>query len=109
MTKVSASCRSTRWLSQILSNSVRGLVISTIPSPISLRRGAGVGRAGFRLAAGALAAALDDARRLAGAAAQVVELGAPDLATAHHLDRGDTWRVEREDALDAFAVGDLAQ
>src|SRR6185437_4838911 len=56
-----------------------------------------------------VARALGDARRLAGQAAQVIELGAPHLAAAHHLDRRDARRVEREDALDALAVRDLAQ
>ena len=61
------------------------------------------------LAAVVVAAALGDARRLAAAAAQVIELGAPHGAAAHHLDRGDARRMQREDALDPFAVGDLAQ
>src|SRR4051812_25498636 len=49
-----------------------------------------------------------DARRLAGEMAQVIELGAPDAATPHDLNVGEHWAVEREDALDADAVGDLA-
>ena len=52
--------------------------------------------------------ALRDARRLAGPAAQVVQLRAPHAAAAHHLDLGDLRAVEREDALDALAVADLA-
>ena len=52
--------------------------------------------------------ALDDARRLAAAAAQIIELGAAYLAAAHDLDRVDHRRIKREDALDAFAVGNLA-
>src|SRR5215470_6383254 len=52
--------------------------------------------------------ALDDARRLAAAAAQIIELGAADLAAAHDLDRVDHRRIEREHALDALAIGDLA-
>ena len=56
-----------------------------------------------------LAAALGDAGRLAAAAAQVIELGAPHVAAAHDLDRGDARRMQREDALHALAVGDLAQ
>ena len=55
----------------------------------------------------ALASRLD-ARLLAAQAAQVIELGAAHLAAAHHLDRVDHRRIEREHALDAFAVGDLA-
>src|SRR5215467_12101034 len=52
--------------------------------------------------------ALDDARRLAAASAQVIELGAAHLAAAHHLDRVDHRRIEREHALDALAIRDLA-
>src|SRR6185436_8197127 len=58
----------------------------------------------FALAAGAFA----DAGRLAGALAQVVELGAAHFALALHLDRGDQRRVGLEGALDALARGDLA-
>ena len=59
------------------------------------RRGAGV-------------RALEDAGRLAATAAEIVELGATDLAAADDLDLGDVGRVDRENALDALAVGDLA-
>src|SRR2546421_3857134 len=52
--------------------------------------------------------ALADARRLARACAQVVELRAAHIALALHLDRGDERRVGLESALDAFARGDLA-
>ena len=51
---------------------------------------------------------LGDAGRLAAAAAQIIELGAAHLAAAHDLDRVDHRRIEREHALDAFAVGNLA-
>src|SRR5262249_38307883 len=51
---------------------------------------------------------LGDARRLAAATAQVIELRAAHLAAAYDLDRVDERRVEREHALDAFAVGNLA-
>src|SRR4051812_7270032 len=156
MRQVPSSCRSTTWLPQILSKSVRGFAM--VQCPISVRGVAGLGhyrRGGAcparlshrrdagraspaptntlrearpggeasaflrrllrgggrgRLAGGAvLAAALLDARRLAGAAAQVIELGAAHLAAAHDLDRGEAGRVEREDALDPLAVRDLAQ
>src|SRR5690606_14481601 len=53
-------------------------------------------------------AALGDAGALAGAAAQVIELGAADDAAADHLDAFDVRRVEREDALDALAEAHLA-
>ena len=56
----------------------------------------------------AVVRALGDARRLAAQAAQVIELGAAHLAAAHQLDRVDHRRVEREHALDALAVGNLA-
>jgi hypothetical protein len=46
--------------------------------------------------------------RLAGAAAQIIELCAADGAAAHDLDRLDVRAVQREDALDAFAEADLA-
>ena len=46
--------------------------------------------------------------RLTGAAAQVIELGAADIAAAHDLDLVDDRRIEREDALDALAEADLA-
>src|SRR5450631_242341 len=49
-----------------------------------------------------------DARLLAAQTAQIIELGAAHLAAAHQLDRVDHRRVEREHALDAFAVGNLA-
>src|SRR5262245_40132108 len=55
-----------------------------------------------------LAGALGDAGGFAAAAAQVIELGAADAAAAHELDRVDHGRIEREHALNAFAVGDLA-
>src|SRR5580693_1526165 len=51
---------------------------------------------------------LGDAGRFAAQAAQVIELGAPDLAAAHDLERIDHRRIERKHTLDAFAVGDLA-
>src|SRR5687767_4451150 len=57
---------------------------------------------------GLLLGALGDTGRLAATVAQVVELGATDGAAAHDLDGIDQRRVEREHALDTFAVGDLA-
>ncbi len=58
--------------------------------------------------AGAGAGVLDDTSRLAATVAQVVELGATDLTAANDFDAFDERRVDREYALDAFAVGDLA-
>src|SRR3569833_2388306 len=52
--------------------------------------------------------ALADAGSLAGAAAQVIERGAAHLALADHDDRVDQRGIDREDALDAFAIGELA-
>src|SRR5690606_24769719 len=49
-----------------------------------------------------------DAGRLAGAATQVVELGATDIAATLHLDAGDQRGIGLEGALDAFAGADLA-
>src|SRR5579863_4433586 len=57
--------------------------------------------------AGSLAA-LADAGRLARAAAQIIELGATDFALAHHHHRIHQWRIDREDAFHALAIGDLA-
>src|SRR5688572_5399189 len=54
------------------------------------------------------AAALLDARGLAGEIAEVVEAGATHAATRHHFDLLDARRVQREDALDADAVAHLA-
>src|SRR6185295_19436817 len=65
------------------------------------------GRRSFGLAA-ANGPALGDTRRLSGAAAQIIELGPAHVAAADHLDMVDDRRIEREDALDAFAEADLA-
>src|SRR4051812_28230432 len=51
---------------------------------------------------------LADASRFARAIAQVIELGAANLAFALHLDRGDERRVSLERALHALAGGNLA-
>src|SRR5437868_428371 len=51
---------------------------------------------------------LGDARGLAAPAAQVIELGTADLAAADDLDGIDHGRIEREHALDALTVGNLA-
>src|SRR5262245_10233046 len=40
--------------------------------------------------------------------AQVVQLGAANAPAAHYADLGEHWAVQREDALDAYAIGDLA-
>ncbi len=58
--------------------------------------------------AGAGAGVLDDTSRLAATVAQVVELGATDLTAANDFYAFDSRGVDREYALDAFAVGDLA-
>ena len=52
--------------------------------------------------------ALGDTGRLAAAIAQIIELGAPDLAAPHDFDQVDHRRIDRKNALDALAVGDLA-
>src|SRR5271155_4356520 len=64
---------------------------------------------GGAFAARVFASAFGDARRFAPAAAQVIKLGAPHVAAAHYLDRGDARRVERKHPFHAFAIGDLAQ
>src|SRR3954470_6088510 len=51
---------------------------------------------------------LADARGLAGEVTQVVELGAAHAATTDDIDVGQHGAVQREDALDADAVGNLA-
>src|SRR4051794_11185949 len=58
--------------------------------------------------AGAHAGILGNAGRLAAAVAQIIELGAPHLAAAHDLYAFDHRRINREDALDAFAIRNLA-
>ena len=58
--------------------------------------------------AGADAGVFNDTSRLAATIAQVVQLGATDLTAANDVDAFDQRRVNREYALDAFAVGDLA-
>src|SRR5258708_29471287 len=97
------------WLSQILSNNVRGCAI--LGCSRGLRFGCGGGGSGDRdpLAAGIFAAALGDARLFAPEAAQIIKFGAPYRAAAHNLDRADPRRVEWEDAFHPFAIGDLAQ
>ncbi|CAD5299137.1 hypothetical protein BOS5A_230890 [Bosea sp. EC-HK365B] len=52
--------------------------------------------------------ALGDTGRLAAAIAQVIQLGAANLALADDLDRVEVRRIQREDALDALAIGNLA-
>src|SRR5262249_2387571 len=69
------------------------------------------GRARFAAAIGialTFSGPLGDARRLAAAAAQVIELGAAHLAAAHDLDRVDHRRIERKHALHALAIRNLA-
>src|SRR4029078_9393379 len=56
----------------------------------------------------ALGLLFDDSGRLAAQVAQVIQLGATHLAAAHHGDRVDHRRHHGEYALDAFAVGNLA-
>ena len=59
-----------------------------------------------RLAAGGFL--LGNAGGFTRPAAQIIKLGAADTATAQHFDLGDIGRVKREDALDAFAIGNFA-
>jgi hypothetical protein len=55
-----------------------------------------------------LLSALDQSGLLAHAVAEVVELGAADLALVGDFNLGNAWGVERENTLNAFAVGNLA-
>src|ERR1700726_1116240 len=73
---------------------------STLLQPELLADGGGGLRAGRLL--------LDDTGRLAAEIAQVIKLGAANLAAAHQLDRVDHRRHHREYPFHAFAVGDLA-
>src|SRR4051794_3061688 len=75
-----------------------------LPQPV-MRRARRASFRGLALAQGQL---LADPRRLAGAATQVIELGAAHVAAALHLDRRDHRRIGLERALHAFAAGDLA-
>src|SRR4051812_5806353 len=84
----------------------RGSFLRAAGAAIPLGRGA-IGAVG-RPAAAALIVTLDDPGRLAGPAAQIIELGAPHATPAQHLDPGDLRAVQRKDPLDAFAVADLA-
>src|SRR6185437_10445107 len=63
---------------------------------------------GFRTFDRGAIGALTDAGGFAGAAAQIIELGAADLALAHHHHRIHQRRIDREDAFHAFAIGQLA-
>src|SRR5438067_5772940 len=70
-------------------------------------RGAAVGVFRHHLAVDRLEL-LADARGLAREPAQVIELRAPHLALALHLDRGERRRIRLERALHALAARDLA-
>src|SRR5262249_38395072 len=102
--------------SQILSYSVRGLdILDThdITARVQRSRPARESLRPLLLGAHLLGAfagilALDDARRLAAPAAQIIELGAPHLAATDDLDRIDHWRIQRKHPLDAFAVRNLS-
>src|SRR6185312_16170056 len=65
------------------------------------------GRGGLR-PRGLVVLALGDARRLAAAATQIIELRAADPALAHDGHGVDQRRINRENALHTFAIGDLA-
>src|SRR5262245_31620903 len=90
-------------------NEARASVTVRVDCAVS-RRAASLGRLVHRL--GALGTTvvllLRDARGFAAAAAQIIELGAADLAAADDLDGIDHGRIERENALHALAVGNLA-
>src|SRR3569623_33103 len=71
------------------------------------RLGGGFALAGLDLL-GAGRGRLEDTGRLAAPVAQVIELGAADLAALQDLDAVDIGAQHGEDALDALAVGNLA-
>src|ERR1051326_3331267 len=50
---------------------------------------------------------LGEPRAFARSFSQIIQFRAPDFAARHHFDLLDARRVERKDALDAEAVGDL--
>src|SRR5215470_19366352 len=83
------------------------------PMALAGNAGAGLLRGGSARLVAAIVAlgpagALGDARRLAAPAAQIIELGAADPAAPHDLDRIDHRRIEREHALHALAIRNLA-
>ena len=49
-----------------------------------------------------------DPSGLAGELAHIVDASPTDTSMADDFDAGDRWRVNREDPLDADAIGDLA-
>ena len=55
-----------------------------------------------------LSSSLDSDSLFTHAIAQVVQLSATHLATAHYLNLSDTRSMQREGTLNAFAVGNLA-
>src|SRR5688500_10116844 len=77
--------------------------------PVHPEEGSALGLGGLGLAVlGLVVPALGDARGLAAAVAQVIQLGAADGTAADDLDRVDARAIQREDALDALAIADLA-
>ena len=112
--QVPSGSLSTTWLSQILSNSVRGFASDMACLPALVRAISWRLRfrswlpARRRTAPACCARARRCGRDLPRAAAQIIQLGAAHVAAAHHGDLGDQRRVEREHALHALAVADLA-
>src|SRR5688572_27982195 len=89
----------------VLSRRMAGIICPASPPD------RGEGRRALRAAAAigfAAAGALADARGLARALAQVIQLGAAHVALSLHFDRRDQRRIRLERALDAFARRDLA-
>src|SRR3569623_1391588 len=76
--------------------------------PLSLGRKTACLLGGNAFLGRARVAALGDARRLAGTATQIIELGTTHRALADHFDAVDVRRIEREDALDALTERNLA-
>src|SRR5229473_1151424 len=93
MRKVASSCLSTTWLSQILSNSVRGLLMSPDPRPIAVGQPTGSAEADratryydflafFALFAGAAAASAAPASAGTAAAESGAVASAPAAAVS---------------------------
>src|SRR4051812_46820798 len=95
---VPSGSASTTWLSQILSNSVRGFASDIVRIPLFGRLFGGGWLGGHRRLAGGAAAAraLGDAGGLARPAPQVIQLRAPNVAAADDRDLGYHGRIERK-------------
>src|SRR5215510_558459 len=83
-------------------------MIYAVPMPSLARCAEAYSSALFFSASTRRARLFGDARGLAAASAQVIELRPAHVAAADELDRDQARRMQREHALHAFAVADLA-